>query len=187
MSDWTSGIGAGLAAVLTPLVVRALVARTGAGAAKEGDAFVLRYGGAWTGFVIVSAIVMVGGASAVLLFADLDDEGRRIWFGIAALFGLLFGLAAVETTRVGYRVDERGIERRTPWSRHVLVPWSEIVEVRYEPTARLYMRARSGEKLRLSVYLTGLGTVAKEVLAHVPPGVIDDRARGALSELAQGR
>jgi hypothetical protein len=170
-----------VSAALTPMVIRWLLSRSKGSAERDGDAYVLRYGRGWATFIIVTGVLVVG-LFVVLTFAV--EGARAMTASIGALLAALFGFGIVDILKVAHRVDENGFERRTPWSPVVRIPWDEIVYVRYEPTARIFMRARTGAKLRVSVYLSGLGALARIILAHVPPDVLDARTRAGLADLA---
>ena len=185
MSDWTSGLAVGVSALAMPLVVRLLTRNIRGSAGRDGEQYIVRYGRAWAVFLAAAGTLLVGGSTAILCFANLDAEGRSVCLAFEAIFVLIFGFGALDLAKVDHRVDEDGFERRTPWRRHVRVPWSQVVRVRYEPTARLMFKARSGDDVRLSVYLTGLGTVAALVLKHAGPEALDAATRRGLEELAQ--
>jgi hypothetical protein len=118
MSDWVSGVAAGLTALATPVVIRALLARTDATALRESGAFVLRYGRAWLGFLAASAALLLPAFAALLIVADLDAQGRYVVLGLDALLMALFGFSAVEVAKVAHlwttspsSAAHRGVDR----------------------------------------------------------------------------
>jgi hypothetical protein len=113
-----------------------------------------------------------------------EDE-RWIPWVMAGAFSAFALPAALEVFGVVHRFDQTGITSRIPWrpGRRAL-RWADVVSVRYNPVVGWYaLRSRSGDVVRVSEKMSGLGTFAGEVLANVPREAFNDVTRFRLSRV----
>jgi len=93
--------------------------------------------------------------------------------GLPALFLL------IESSCVEYGVSRYGIRKKSPWSRDFFCPWSSIESIVFSVSSQWFViKSREG-KIRLHMYLSGLGDFARAVMENVPP----ERWVGAESQI----
>jgi hypothetical protein len=143
-------------------------------AEREGERSVLAYGRAWR--IVTGVLLGFPPAGIVTLFVAFPPkpEDRAIpWMMVAGFLALSIPLS-IEIFRVAHRIDETGIERVSPWRRRAFVRWAEVRSLRWSQSSKWFvMEGKDGERVRVSSYLSGLGTFAKLSLAHVPREAID--------------
>ncbi len=153
---------------------------------SSGAGVVLQFGAAVRAIVVL----LLGAALAAFLILSARARGGsqvpRIF-----LLGLIVALAAatVDVLGVAHRLRPDGLERVTPWRRRAVVRWADVTSIAWIESTRWFeVRARSGERVRVSVQLTGMASFARAVLEGVPPEVIDAEPglRLLLERLARG-
>jgi hypothetical protein len=177
------GVVGGTAAVLT---ISFLLATRRGEAQRAGDAHVVRYGWAWRALTLVLAPTPLGVGVLALVVPPKPDEAWIPWALAGGFLALIVPLV-VEVFGVGHRLTDDGIERVTPWSRRVFVKWADVTSVRFNAVASWFVvTGREGERVRLSFYLSGVGTFARLVLEKVAPEAYAGHAitRGQLERLA---
>ena len=153
-------------------------------AERGADAWILRYSGAWKALAVAFLAALPVG---VALMMSVQPPGPdEVWIARLAL-ALIVGLPlllAVEVFGVSHRLSEAGVECRSPWSRRRSAGWQEIEALDFSPGMQWFvLRASGGVTVRLSAYLSGLGTFAELVAAHVPAGRVQPQARLMLDKL----
>jgi hypothetical protein len=140
-------------------------------ARRVADGFVLRYPAGWryglrTYFVVVVAVVMTG-----MSWRDAPTHPFVAAGAIAMFVGLLaFGLIA---PRERYVVTRSHVERRPAWiGRVTQLPWADVRQVQVDGFLRLVL-AGATAKLKVPLAFEGSGDFAAQVLATLPPPVID--------------
>jgi hypothetical protein len=136
----------------------------------------------------VVAGVFVAFPIGILILAAIvhpKEHERWIPWVMAGGFSAFAIPAALEVFGVVHRFDQTGITSWSPWRpRRRALQWVDVVSVRYNPVAGWFaLRSRSGDVVRVSEKMSGLGTFAGEVLANVPREAFNDVTRSRLSRV----
>lgn len=138
-------------------------------AAREGGRRVLTYGPAWRWLSRGLWLAPVGFAVLALFIPAKPGEW---WIPLALVGGFVALLVplTLEVERRRIELGEDAIVSRSPWRGPVRMSWAEIGAVAWRAVANeLELRSRAGGRLRVSVWLSGTGTLADE-LERLAPG-----------------
>ena len=98
--------------------------------------------------------------------------------------------AVLEFWRVNHAYDERGLEYRSPWSRHRSVAWIQIKDVKWRPVAKWLdmVPGDGGALFHFSPMLAGMEGLAAIALREIPESALarDPEALAALQLMASG-
>jgi hypothetical protein len=166
MDSLLPGIAGGTAAMLT---ISFLLATRRGEAERAGDAHVIRYGPAWRALTLILAPTPIGVGVFAFVVPPKPDEVWIPWVMAGGFLALIAPLV-IEVFGVGHRLTDEGIERVTPWSKRVFVRWQDVTSVRLNPVMSWFVvTGREGARVRLSFYLSGIGTFTRMVLENVAP------------------
>jgi hypothetical protein len=88
-----------------------------------------------------------------------------------AIMNLINGALIVETSLVTVSWTEQGIAIRSPWARARSISWQDVEGVTYSESMRWFVvRAKDGTKLRVSLYLGGIGQLLEAFSRHLAAG-----------------
>lgn len=159
--------------VVVPLLLRWLLRGRRSEAQRVGEGtYVMGYGPAWRAGVWVG-VAFVAVLAALPLFVPVKPDERGLMLALPLGFGALVAVLALEVFRLRFHLTPEGIERHSPWRRTVLrLRWGELRAVVYLPGAQaLELCGPRGERMRLSQYLQGFGTLADHLARHAPPAL----------------
>ena len=168
--DWTGAVSISVAIVLTEVLLAYVLSRRKVGGRHEpsGDR-ILEYGGALKRVVValsVAAAVMMG---ALLIHEPPANTRDFVWAGVSVgAFAVLISVLVVEVHGVSHRVSSVGLERRSPWSRRLHLPWGEVDSIRYSGTLRGYVIRGRGRKIRVVEYLDGFEEFERIARERIP-------------------
>ena len=110
---------------------------------------------------------------------------REVSLALAAAAALAGYVLVVETFGVRIGVSAAGIVRESPWSGIGAIDWDDLASVRWAPPLRCFIACSAeGERVRVSLYLAGIGTFARYVIDEAPDAVTDERTTAHLKECA---
>lgn len=102
---------------------------------------------------------------------------------IVVLFTLGFGSMGacliLDSTYTRVLLSDRSITALVPWRNPRTIAWEDVVRVRYSGAGSWFViEGREGEKIRVSAFLTGIGTFAREIRARLPCSVYEEAQSG---------
>ena len=157
--------------LIVPLLLRWLARNKRPAAAREGEAYVMRYGRVWRalswgGFVLPATFAVMP------LFVPVHPRELRLVtvVGVALLLAALAWVFEVYGRVV--RLTDRGIEGRSPFFKRktVALRWSELSAIVYLPGSQsLELRDREGRRVRVSRYFEGFATLAAHLERYGAP------------------
>lgn len=176
----TRALTLALIAIVVPLALRAMSGK----AAATGR---VRYSAAARWIVALCGLsLLVAAAFATASSRTGDARGALV---LGALAALAVG-AALEFWRVNHSYDDKGIEYRSPWSRHRSVAWSDIKELKWRSAMKWLdlVPAEGRAPIHLSPMLAGLEGLAAIALEKVPEAARarNPEAMAALRIMANG-
>jgi hypothetical protein len=175
LSDLLGYVPRVLTIVAVSATLRVLLNRRKVGVRGEPGAEALVYGPLWRwgAVVLTTALLLSIGVVGLICQSQPGD----LWFLVATALAIvvLGGWLIVESFGVRHRLTADGIERVSPWHRVPLqLRWDELESIRWRPnTAGFVLRGRGGQKLTVSHYLSGLGTLAQLVLDRASADIVD--------------
>ncbi|MFZ5892541.1 MAG: hypothetical protein ACOY0T_15890 [Myxococcota bacterium] len=175
----TRALTLALIAIIVPLALRAM---SGKGAATGR----VRYSTAARWIVALCGLFMLVAAAVATASSRTGDARGALVLGALAALGIG---AALEFWGVNHSYDNKGIEYRSPWSRHRSVAWSEINELKWRSAMKwLDLVPAEGRVIHLSPMLAGLDGLASIALDKVPEAARsrDPEALAALRLMANG-
>ena len=162
-------LGAAFAPLVVVVVLAMLLRRQRAEARRDaGGTLTLEYGTAWRALGIVIGLVWTA------LFAFLFVESPPKPDDVPAMVMLIAIATAtvvpyvVTVYGVAYRFDDRGIDKRSPWSRNFRVVWSDVSRVSFNATLGQFVLETSAGRIRVSRLLNGLKDFRLALEQHVP-------------------
>ena len=124
------------------------------------------------GMVAFTAVMLVLpplGITALAIASKPAPEERWIPVAMVAGFLALMLPLAAEVFRVRHHVTDESILRVTPWSRRARVEWQHIHRVSWNQSMMwLALEAEGGTVVRLSGFVSGLGTFVERARRHLP-------------------
>jgi hypothetical protein len=133
---------------------------------KSGD-LILEYGIAFKSLPIVVALVWAVLVPIVLHDDPIGPENLAVFLMVVVVVVVPLVIVTIEAFGVSHRISQKGIEKRSPWSRSWFVEWSEIREVSFSGAMQRFAVECPQGKLRLSFYLNGLKDFADALCANV--------------------
>ena len=164
---WILWVVVGVVGLLPPLMLM-LYRPKSAGVA--GGLHYSRAARIFLGLVGLSSLAIATAAPIGMLTSARPVE----WYGLVSLpFMLVWGAGALwilgDVWFVRHEFTERGLDYRSPWSRHRFLRWEDIVEVRWRPTAQwIDLRDAHGGVFHLSTMLAGIGPFCALALRRLP-------------------
>jgi hypothetical protein len=165
-----SAVSAGVAALVSGLVITFVMRRAGTAKARAGERpgeQIMGYPAWLTILVAVVGVITVAAAIGALLAHTRSD--RVDLLGIAALFGAL-GLPLAVELRFRAVLSPDGMRVRRPWRGAVSVDWSNVASVEFATFAKWFViRAHDGRTIYISMLATGIGALVQFFRAHLDP------------------
>lgn len=186
MSSWEGFVGAGAAAVVTPLLLKLL---SGSAAVAPGT---LAYSRGARVFATLLAFGPTLVVATIVLFqsSPVKDTDRVPILFLMTLFPALGVPLVLEFFRVKHRYDPAQIEFVSPWSANRSLEWSQVRRVRWRQVVKwLDFEGPDGSRaLHISPMLSGLPEFATLALQRIPPSVLaaDPEALAALICMKHG-
>jgi hypothetical protein len=169
-----------IALVISEEILRRLLRHRNARGDRFAGATVLRYPPAWKRVTWSLVAVSAVGLSWLFWYAATSatrpPTTKEIMIACFYLSWLVIPLVflVLDIHGVAHEVRPYGLERVTPWRPRTALPWSKVTVIAYWPSLRLLRIATdTGEGTWLAPYLSGIGTLAREVLEKVPKHVIE--------------
>ena len=148
-------------AIVSTLLLAALIRTVRLTARKSGSRFVLEYGKPMRALGVVSLLL---GALFILVGSHSSPDQRAIaWVVCGSLAGCTVYIF-LEVFMVRLEFDETFIYHFSPWRRDRQIPWSEIISVSFSQTNRWYViRTQGHGTLRVSTFLSGIGSFVERL------------------------
>lgn len=92
-------------------------------------------------------------------------------FAIMAGFSAICVPLTLEVFKRCIELSEAGIVQRSAWSKPVAIGWQDVRDIAWKAMSEIEVRGKRGRSIRISLWLSGLDTLADEFeqrLAHVP-------------------
>jgi len=152
-----------LGAIITSLLMVVLLRTVRPTARQQGSRHILAYGTAMRGVGI--AMLLLSGLFLYAASRSSLDQRHMAWivYGMLATCGLY---VFVEMFFVRIEFDESFIYPFSPWRGRRRIPWSDVVSCGYSNVNRWHVvRTRSHGTLRVSIYLSGIGSFLERLNA----------------------
>jgi len=120
------------------------------------------------------------GMMAGLFLQELSTDGE--FAGVVVALGALGGLLVVlfvETFGVLHRFDADGLQKGSPWSRRIYLPWRDVESIHYSAALRWYVIRGLSGTIRVSEFLDGIEDFERVARDRVPP----NRWRGGMARM----
>ena len=162
-------LGAAFAPVAVVVVLAMLMRRQRADATRDATgALTLEYGPAWR--VLGVGVGALWTALFVFMFIDSPPKPDDIP-AMLLLIALATGTVVpyvLTVYGVAYRLDDGGIDRRSPWSKPLRVAWPDVTKVSYNATlAQFVLDTRRG-RIRVGRLINGMKDFRLAIERHVP-------------------
>lgn len=90
--------------------------------------------------------------------------------GLCLFFGVLGGIVLIESFRVRIVLTADAIIGHSPWRETRTIRWADVAEVSYSAVNSWFViQSVDGQKIRASLYLTGVATLCQAVRRHLRP------------------
>ncbi|MGE0433014.1 MAG: hypothetical protein AB7K09_05740 [Planctomycetota bacterium] len=156
-------------------------------ALRDGDDYVLRYPLGYRVLAWILLIVPCLGAVLLAIFLEPGQPGEEWapWIMLVVVLVLMSPLV-LETRAAAPRVNRNGLLHVGAWTRSRFIAWDDMRSIRFGPVMQwTVFTGRDGSRIRVSMYLTGMSTLALYALHYVAPDVLaDDRTEEYLENLA---
>jgi hypothetical protein len=135
--------------------------------------------GSWRAWVLGVLLFGLSGFMGVVGWSNHRNEpGSAAGIAVVALSMAYFGLV---TALVRWRIDERALERVTPFTKRARVPWRDITAIIAQENGSLLIRGTSGDTLLLP-RLARHRDLWRLVLERAPRAALGDGTRRFLSQ-----
>lgn len=122
---------------------------------------VLRYGWRFRTFVLLFFGLIPAVSVWGYLKGDVNDVADNV---VMVLLNLLALYGFLEAFLVSFAFDEHGLTARSPWRKTRRIAWSEVTRYDFSDWNQWHLLRTEGKgTLRLSMYLTGLGSFFEEL------------------------
>jgi hypothetical protein len=161
-------LGMSIVTVVVVGVLMLLVHSSRAEAQQDERGFVLHYSGMWKG--LVKLLFLFPATIAVIcLFNPPTPQEWWIPYAIIGGFLAIHVPLTLEVLRRQVRVEAEGLHSSSPWGAPRFMAWKDVAEVSWKAAAgEVELRSTRGERLRVSLWLSGLGSLAKAMTEHLP-------------------
>jgi hypothetical protein len=160
-----------LAAVIPMLVIGMLsfllAARQPRGRIERAGSVVLEYG------KVFKALPTIFGVLWTVIFLYLAVVEPPKASELPSIFALVVVITAaivpiaLEVRGVAHRISPAGIERVSPWSSSLMIPWRDVRSVSYEPTRAWFVVDSLRGRVHVSRFLHGLTDFRRALETHV--------------------
>ncbi len=141
---------------------------------------VLKYGWMMRGLSFLATGFSVA-LALVLLLNDGPgnrDNDRIVGVGLLA-FGLSEGFLILETVGVSIRLGDESIVGYAPWRMPRTIDWKDVRHVHYSHAMKWFIITGSnGTKIRVSVLISGVGTLVTEIHSRLAPPAYEKALSG---------
>ena len=155
-----------ISSTLVVLVLSLLTGSRQAEAPRSGQGFVMGYSTMWKRLTQLLFIAPVGIAIACVISPPKPEEW---WLPYAIVGGFLAMLVplAVEVFRHTVRVDDTGVHNFSAFGAPVFLAWKDIADVGFTMSSEVELRSRQGQRIRISLFLSGLGSLSEAMSRHL--------------------
>ncbi len=132
-----------------------------------GD-FYLQYSLAYKILPLILTVCIAIIALCVTYGVPITPSNATIYLAVALPISAALIYLTLETTGTVHRVTHEGIRAHSPWREDRLIRWEEIIEIRFAGLAQTLDIVTARGRLRLHLYLSGLGDLAERLVERVP-------------------
>ena len=108
-----------------------------------------------------------------------DDWGKIALIVIGIALGFATSLLVVQTFGFSIRIGDITIVGHSPWRMAKIIPWHEVRLVSYShPDKSITITSSSGVKIKVSLFLSGLGSLLAEFRSRLEAGIYQEALLG---------